>query len=431
MLVVELSHGVDLSDDGGDPQWKDLTGAQLNEVAELFASDPSLGPLLYQVDKSSPSPNFWDLTPANVRAPSTLLPNGAKVFLFAGADTATTTSTGPVFLKTSSASYYNSWDDAQKASDPATLISDLTTSLDSNLKTPQPFLLSYHCTGAVGGSSLEELAGQLDPMLMDSLATWYSSGAISNSEKRVPVIVTADYISKTDLTMLDTTIGMNFGRWYGFLSGLPGSSQSCTQGPAMAWLNNTYYAAFAARTTTIRSTSWARRTPSVGKPAAVADGGEPAVPGPVRMRRYAPDRLDRHRRFAHDQLQRPGHRRHHHRGHPHRSPEGTAADHSPALTWLDSTLYVAWTGTDNYHYLNVMWSTNNGQTFSSPKQITEESADTPALCVLNGTLWLVWKGTDNGGSLNMAPLQRNGVAVTGIGSKPRPGRTPNTARRRS
>ena len=68
-----------------------------------------------------------------------------------------------------------------------------------------------------------------------------------------------------------------------------------------------------------------------------------------------------------------------------------------------------------------MWSTNNGQTFSSPKQITEESADTPALCVLNGTLWLVWKGTDNGGSLNMAPLQRNGVAVTGIGSKHQPG----------
>jgi hypothetical protein len=274
----------------------------------------------------------------------------------------------------------------------------------------------------VGGSSLEELAGQLDPMLMDSLATWYSSGAISNSEKRVPVIVTADYISKTDLTMLDTTIGMNFGRWYGFLSGLPGSSQSCTQGPAMAWLNNTYYAAFAG-TNNDHSLNLMGSTNPVGwgnplQSQTAASQQSPALCACGDTLQIAWTGTDDSHTINFSALDIDGTTI---GDIPTVHPKAQAADHSPALTWLDSTLYVAWTGTDNHHYLNVMWSTNNGQTFSSPKQITEESADTPALCVLNGTLWLVWKGTDNGGSLNMAPLQRNGVAVTGIGSKHQPG----------
>jgi hypothetical protein len=425
VLVVELSHGIELTDvpegSGASPTWGDLLPDQLNTLAELFASDTSLGPLLYQVDKSSPSPNFWDLTPANVRASSTLLPNGAKVFLFAGSDTATTTPTGPVFPKTSSAAYYNSWDDAQTASDPATLISDLTTSLDNHLATPQPFLLSYHCTGAVGGSSLEELAGQLNPMLMDSLATWYNSQAISNSQKRVPVIVTADYISKTDLTMLDTTIGMNFGRWYGFLYGLPGSSQHCTQGPAMAWLNDVYYAAWAG-TDSHHSLNLVGSTDPVrwGNPLQSTQGSEqsPALCACGDTLQIAWTGTDDSHTMNFSALDIDGTTIH---DIPADHPKAQKADHGPALAWLDNTLYVAYTGTDDHHYLNVMWSTDNGQTFSPPKQTTEESADTPALCVLNNELWLAWKGTDNEGSLNIAPLQRNGVAVTGVGSTHQPG----------
>jgi hypothetical protein len=428
VLLVELSHGIALTDvDSGKEHltstWNNLHSDELSKVTSLFASDQKLGPLLYQLPKNYSSPNFWTLTPQVIHQPlQPVLPNGAKVFIFAGDDTATTTPTGPIFPKTSSAAYYNSWDDAQTASNPSTLISDLTTSLDNHLATPQPFLLSYHCTGAVDGSSLEELAAQLNPMLMDSLATWYSSEAISNSKNRVPVIVTADYISKTDLTMLDTSIGMNFGRWYGFLYGLPGGPQHCTQGPAMAWLNDVYYAAWAG-TDSHHSLNIVGSTDPVlwGNPLqsqTAASQQSPALCASGDTLQIAWTGTDDSHTINFSALDVDGTTIH---DIPTVHPKAQEADHGPALAWLDNTLYVAYAGTDDHHYLNVMWSTDNGQTFFPPKQTTEESADTPALCVLNNELWLAWKGTDNEGSLNIAPLQRNGVAVTGVGSTHQPG----------
>ena len=347
ILIIEISHGIQLID-GIGPTFAPLTTMQLDAVANFFINKQTLAPYFYKIQPtplpSAKPPNFWALTPSDIIAA------GAKIFIFAGADTATSTNGGPVFPKLGCANYYNSWEHSE-TDDPDTLIDDLTTSLKGNLTTSQAFLLAYHCScsfeGAVDGQSLAGLADTLNPMFMDSLATWCSTNLINQSAGLIPAIVTADWVRADAPMLLEACIGMTFGQYSGFVNPYI-SGQSSVQGPSMAWLSGTLYLAWTGKDDKLNVLS-------------STDGG-------LTFGNQFPS--------------------------PHQ-PSQTSAQ-SPSLCVANGTLYIAWTGTDSE--LNVATVTLDGTQvtgLSTPK--TYDTATTnfaPALAWLNGTFYLAWTGTD-------------------------------------
>lgn len=418
VLVIELSHGARLMDvervGSVEPFYGALIQPDLDYIANAFTQ--GLDPFLYKVSPAptSPTVNFWDLTPADFVAA------GKKVFVITGGDTASNTLGGPIFLKGSSpgdpaAGYYNSWTDAA-SSDPLTLIGEITTSLQGNLDEPQPYLLAYHCTGQPAGSSLQSLAGQLNPLFMDSLANWCSTGAIEAVDNRVPVIVAADYVASDDLSLLDACVGMSFGQWYGLPGGTP-TSQRCAQGPAIAWLNGIFYVAWSGTNSALNAmsspdgTTWGDQMP----PSSQRSTLSPALCACGDLIHISWTGTDSKGQLNFSTLDTSGTTI---SGIPGSQYTGQATGCSPALACLNGVLYAAWTGTNGH--LNVMWSADNGKTFpgtyTSPSQ---RSIASPALCVLGDTLWIIWTGTDN--QLNVAPLQVDQAAITGFGPQSQPG----------
>ena len=74
--------------------------------------------------------------------------------------------------------------------------------------------------------------------------------------------------------------------------------------------------------------------------------------------------------------------------------------HSPALCEHNGSLFVAWTGTDEFWSLNVMRSAD-GLTFADKCTIPhEDSAHGPALVSWDGKLYIFWVGTDPQHQLN-------------------------------
>lgn len=71
----------------------------------------------------------------------------------------------------------------------------------------------------------------------------------------------------------------------------------------------------------------------------------------------------------------------------------------PGLAFGDNKLFLAWTGTDQNHSLNVI-SSSDGITFSNKVTLGETSGAGPALVFLN-RLYLLWRGTDQNHSLNI------------------------------
>jgi hypothetical protein len=72
----------------------------------------------------------------------------------------------------------------------------------------------------------------------------------------------------------------------------------------------------------------------------------------------------------------------------------------PALASLDGNLYIAWKGDGNDN-LNVMVSTDQGQTFQKKLVSNESSPQAPSLAAHNGVLFIAWKG-DGNDHLNVA-----------------------------
>lgn len=67
---------------------------------------------------------------------------------------------------------------------------------------------------------------------------------------------------------------------------------------------------------------------------------------------------------------------------------------TPAVAVYNGVAYLAWTGTDGSHTLNVAESTD-GLHFSAPAVLNQQSVNGgagPALAVFNGYLWLAWTG---------------------------------------
>jgi hypothetical protein len=70
-----------------------------------------------------------------------------------------------------------------------------------------------------------------------------------------------------------------------------------------------------------------------------------------------------------------------------------------------SPLFVAWTGTDAEHHLNFDRSTN-GKNFDGKVTLSETSLHSPAIAYSDNTLFLAWTGTDS--RLNIATLGSSG-----------------------
>jgi hypothetical protein len=74
------------------------------------------------------------------------------------------------------------------------------------------------------------------------------------------------------------------------------------------------------------------------------------------------------------------------------------SNHGPALQMLNGRLFLAWTGTDNR--LNVMSSGDLGATWQNKRTLNETSPTEPSLAVFNGKLIVMWNGTDSANHLN-------------------------------
>ena len=95
---------------------------------------------------------------------------------------------------------------------------------------------------------------------------------------------------------------------------------------------------------------------------------------------------------------------------------GDTSPLTPALASLNGRMYIAWKGDGNDN-LNVMVSTDNGQTFRNKFISSETSPRAPGLAAHNGNLFITWKG-DGNDQLNVAVvnLDRAG-SPTGFSSK--------------
>jgi hypothetical protein len=94
---------------------------------------------------------------------------------------------------------------------------------------------------------------------------------------------------------------------------------------------------------------------------------------------------------------------------------GDTSPRSPALASLNGRLYIAWKGHGNDN-LNVMYSTDNGQTFGHKFTSPETSPEAPALEVHQGNLYIAWKG-DGNDNLNVARVGIAGDTITGFQNK--------------
>ncbi|MFD1874982.1 matrixin family metalloprotease [Hymenobacter bucti] len=71
----------------------------------------------------------------------------------------------------------------------------------------------------------------------------------------------------------------------------------------------------------------------------------------------------------------------------------------PSLTVFNGRLYLAWRGVGN-NKLNVM-SSGDGRTWTNKVTLGDTTFNSPALCSANGKLFLAWTGTDNSRKLNI------------------------------
>jgi Peptidase A4 family len=101
---------------------------------------------------------------------------------------------------------------------------------------------------------------------------------------------------------------------------------------------------------------------------------------------------------------------------PSKAVLGDTSPHTPALASLNGNIYIAWKGDGNDN-LNVMVSTDNGETFHNKFISNETSPQAPALAAHNGGLFISWKG-DGNDNLNVASVNLNAAgSPTGFANK--------------
>ena len=86
------------------------------------------------------------------------------------------------------------------------------------------------------------------------------------------------------------------------------------------------------------------------------------------------------------------------------SPETTLS--GPPIASINGRLYIAWTGLDPMHHLNLMVSMDGGHTFGGKITVMETSDSGPSLAAYKGRLYLAWRGQGNN-MLNVAEVVLN------------------------
>jgi len=101
---------------------------------------------------------------------------------------------------------------------------------------------------------------------------------------------------------------------------------------------------------------------------------------------------------------------------------GDSAVGQPALAVYNNQLYIAWTGTNAAHNLNVALVQTNGS--GAPTGLGSKYVDgntsiaAPSLAAYNNQLYIAWTGTNAQHNLNVALVQTNGAGVaTSVVSK--------------
>jgi hypothetical protein len=89
-------------------------------------------------------------------------------------------------------------------------------------------------------------------------------------------------------------------------------------------------------------------------------------------------------------------------------PETSIA--GPAMAFYRNRFYLAWTGTDQAHSINIQ-STADGVTFTGKVTLPATSIAAPALAVYQDRLFLSWTGTDAAHSLNVMS-SRDGMSFS-------------------
>jgi len=81
-----------------------------------------------------------------------------------------------------------------------------------------------------------------------------------------------------------------------------------------------------------------------------------------------------------------------------------------AMAANNGNIYIAWIGVSD-NKINLMCSTDNGQTFSNLYTSEETSWHAPALCSNNGFFTIAWTGMD--GHINLATIEMSGEYMNG------------------
>jgi hypothetical protein len=83
------------------------------------------------------------------------------------------------------------------------------------------------------------------------------------------------------------------------------------------------------------------------------------------------------------------------------------SNHGPVLQFFNGRLFLAWTGTDNR--LNVVSTGDLGASWQNKRTLNETSPTEPALAIFNGKLILMWNGTDSNHDLNFIESSDGGL----------------------
>jgi hypothetical protein len=78
--------------------------------------------------------------------------------------------------------------------------------------------------------------------------------------------------------------------------------------------------------------------------------------------------------------------------------DGEVSHRGPALTFLNNRFFLAWTGKDAGHRINVMQSFDGGDTWSNRVTLDTSSASGPALAVFRNRIYLAWRVKPREGS---------------------------------
>lgn len=98
---------------------------------------------------------------------------------------------------------------------------------------------------------------------------------------------------------------------------------------------------------------------------------------------------------------------------PNQRTLSETSNYGPALAFGNGLFFMAWTGADSEHSINII-SSNNGTDFPAQSKLTlnESTSESPALSFVDGKLYLLWRGNDGNQSLNILESTDAGRSFT-------------------